>query len=245
VAANGALIAETAPRTGRSPKDKFIVRDAETAEQVAWGGANQPIEPAVAGRLQARIAQYLREREAFVIDTWAGADPAHRLGVRVVAGYAWHALFARQLFLRTTPAEGTRFVPGLTVLAAPDFVCDPVRDGVPSSTAIILDVGRRVVTIAGTRYAGEIKKSVFGYLNYVLPAQGVFTMHCSANVGTGGDVALFSGLSGTGKSTLSADPERQLIGDDEHGWGESGVFNFEGGCYAFTSTQFLKGRIEQ
>ncbi len=230
--ANGALAAETTPRTGRSPKDKFIVRDAETAKRVAWGGFNQPIAPDLAGRLQERVAAYLRERETFIVDAAAGADPAHRLGVRVVAEYAWHALFAHQLFLRTRPAERVGFQPGFTVLVAPDFRCDPARDGVNSDVAIILDFGRRIVTIAGTRYAGEIKKSVFSYLNYILPAEGVFPMHCSANVGPAGDVALFFGLSGTGKTTLSADPERMLIGDDEHGWGDQGVFNFEGGCYA-------------
>ncbi len=232
LAANGALDAETAPRTGRSVKDKFIVRDAATDGPVAWGGANQPIDPAVAGRLQERVEDYLRGRETYVVDAWAGADPAHRLGVRVVAEYAWHALFARQLFLRTTPGDRAGFQPGFTVLAAPDFRCDPTRDGVRSEVAVILDFGRRTVTIAGTRYAGEIKKSVFSYLNYVLPAAGVFPMHCSANVDADGDTALFFGLSGTGKTTLSADPTRALIGDDEHGWGRDGVFNFEGGCYA-------------
>jgi len=230
--ANGALTAETAPRTGRSVRDKFIVRDADTAVRVAWGGFNQPIEPDVAGRLEDRVADYLRGRETFLVDAWASADRAHQLGVRVVAEYAWHALFARQLFLRTTPAERAGFAPGFTVLAAPDFRCDPARDGVNSDVAIIMDFDRRIVTIAGTRYAGEIKKSVFSYLNYVLPAEDVFPMHCAANTGADGDVALFFGLSGTGKTTLSADPARRLIGDDEHGWADTGVFNFEGGCYA-------------
>src|SRR5919204_4751829 len=232
LASNGALNAETAPRTGRSPQDKLIVQDADTSARVAWGGPNQPIDPDVAGRLQERIARYLRERETFVVDAWAGADPAHRLGVRVVAEYAWHTLFARQLFLRTSLEERAAFQPGFTVLAAPDFLCDPERDGVKSETAIILDFGRRVVTIAGTRYAGEIKKSVFSYLNFVLPARGVLPMHCSANVGPKGDCAIFFGLSGTGKTTLSADGSRTLIGDDEHGWSPRGIFNFEGGCYA-------------
>jgi phosphoenolpyruvate carboxykinase (ATP) len=232
LSAQGALVADTAPRTGRSVKDKFIVRDRLTAERVAWGGFNTPIEPDVAGRLQQRIEDYLRDRQTFVVDAWAGANPAYRLGVRVVAEYAWHALFARQLFLRALPHDLARFTPGFTVLAAPDFRCDPERDGVRSDAAIILDFGRRVVTIAGTHYAGEIKKSVFSYLNYVFPEAGILPMHCSANVGVGGDVALFFGLSGTGKTTLSADPERRLIGDDEHGWGDDGVFNFEGGCYA-------------
>ncbi len=231
-AANGALNAETAPRTGRSVKDKFIVRDAATDARVAWGGFNTPIEPKVAARLSARVREYLQERETFVVDAWASADPKHRLGVRVVAEYAWHALFAHQLFLRTTPEERADFEPGFTILVAPDFHCDPVRDGVNSDVAIIMDFGRRTVTIAGTRYAGEIKKSVFSYLNYVLPAENVFPMHCAANIGRGSDVALFFGLSGTGKTTLSADPNRRLIGDDEHGWSEDGIFNFEGGCYA-------------
>jgi phosphoenolpyruvate carboxykinase (ATP) len=232
LSAQGALLAETAPRTGRSVKDKFIVRDAGTSDRVAWGGFNTPIDPEVAGKLQERIAAYLSERQTFVVDAWAGAHPAHRLGVRVVAEYAWQALFARQLFMRTSAAEQLEFEPGFTVLAAPEFVCDPDRDGVRSGTAIILDFSRRLVTIAGTKYAGEIKKSVFSYLNFVLPQSDVLPMHCSANVGADGDVALFFGLSGTGKTTLSADPMRRLIGDDEHGWGADGVFNFEGGCYA-------------
>src|SRR5579875_2140615 len=234
LADNGALAAETGSRTGRSAKDKFIVRDADTAARVAWGGLNQPIDPDVAGRLQDRVRAYLYERETYVVDAWAGADPAHHLGVRVVAEYAWHALFAHQLFLRTSPQERAGFEPGFTVLTAPDFKCDPQRDGVRSEVAVILDFGRRTVTIAGTQYAGEIKKSVFSYLNYVLPAQDVFPMHCSANVGPRGDVALFFGLSGTGKTTLSSDPTRRLIGDDEHGWSDEGIFNFEGGCYAKT-----------
>ncbi|HVC80040.1 MAG TPA: phosphoenolpyruvate carboxykinase (ATP) [Chloroflexota bacterium] len=232
LATNGALCSDTTPRTGRSPRDKFIVRDDETADRVAWGPDAQPIDPEVAARLAERVAAYLDQRHAYVVDAWAGADPAHRLGVRVVAEYAWHALFARQLFIRLGPDEGRDFAPGFTVLAAPDFRCDPARDGTRSEVAVILDFARRLVTIAGTRYAGEIKKSVFSYLNYVLPAEGVFPMHCGANVGPAGDVALFFGLSGTGKTTLSADPERSLIGDDEHGWGDNGVFNFEGGCYA-------------
>ena len=232
LATNGALCSDTTPRTGRSPRDKLIVRDAETADRVAWGPGTQPIDPEIAARLAERVAAYLDQRHAYVVDAWAGADPTHRLGVRVVAEYAWHALFARQLFIPLDQDEGSDFAPGFTVLAAPDFRCDPARDGVRSEVAIILDFGRKLVIIAGTRYAGEIKKSVFSYLNYVLPAEGVFPMHCGANVGPSGDVALFFGLSGTGKTTLSADPERSLIGDDEHGWGDSGVFNFEGGCYA-------------
>jgi len=232
LSATGAVVSETAPRTGRSPKDKFIVRDALTADRVAWGGHSTPIDPDVAGRLQARILNYLYDRNVYVVDAWAGANPTYRLGVRVVTEYAWQAQFAHQLFLRTLPEEQRGFVPGFTVLVAPEFQCDPSRDGVRSSAAIILDFGRKVVTIAGTKYAGEIKKSVFSYLNYVLPDRDVLPMHCSANVGADGRSALFFGLSGTGKTTLSADPDRKLVGDDEHGWCDDGIFNFEGGCYA-------------
>jgi phosphoenolpyruvate carboxykinase (ATP) len=232
LSSTGALVAETAPRTGRSAKDKFIVSDTSTSDRVAWGGFNAPIEPEVAARLQDRIITHLSERKTYVVDAWAGADPNYRLGVRVVGEYAWHALFAHQLFLRTSAEEQTAFVPGFTVLVAPDFKCVPARDGVRSEAAIILDFGRRLVTIAGTKYAGEIKKSVFSYLNYMLPDRNVLPMHCSANVGADGNVALFFGLSGTGKTTLSADPDRRLVGDDEHGWSSTGVFNFEGGCYA-------------
>ena len=232
LASTGALVAETAPRTGRSPKDKFIVCDATTVDRVAWGGFNTKIAPEAAARLQERIAQYLQQRQTYVVDAWAGADPTYRLGVRVVAEYAWHALFAHQLFLRTSEQEQQDFLPGFTVLVAPELKCDPERDGVRSEAAIILDFGRRLVTIAGTKYAGEIKKSVFSYLNFVLPERDVLPMHCSANVGADGNVALFFGLSGTGKTTLSADPARSLVGDDEHGWSSAGVFNFEGGCYA-------------
>jgi phosphoenolpyruvate carboxykinase (ATP) len=232
LSASGAVTAETAPRTGRSVRDKFIVRDETTTDRVAWGGFNTPIDSETAGRLQDRVAAYLRDRQTFIVDAWAGADPSYRLGVRVVAEHAWHALFARQLFLRTTPEEQQDFLPGFTVLVAPEFVCNPGRDGVNSEAAIVMDFGRRTVTIAGTRYAGEIKKSVFSYLNYVLPARGVLPMHCSVNVGESGDAAVFFGLSGTGKTTLSADRARRLVGDDEHGWSSVGVFNFEGGCYA-------------
>ncbi|MGH2347315.1 MAG: phosphoenolpyruvate carboxykinase (ATP), partial [Chloroflexota bacterium] len=183
LAANGAVCSNTTPRTGRSVKDKFIVQDEETRDRVVWGPGTQPIDPEVAARLAARVAMYLDERRAYVVDAWAGAEPTHRLGVRVVAEYAWHALFARQLFIRLGPADQAAFEPGFTVLAAPDFRCDPARDGTNSEVAVILDFGRKLVTIAGTRYAGEIKKSVFSYLNYVLPAQDVFPMHCGANVG--------------------------------------------------------------
>jgi phosphoenolpyruvate carboxykinase (ATP) len=232
LASNGALVAATGARTGRSPKDKFIVRTPQNATRIAWGKINQPIEPEVFERFHARLSAYLQGREVFVLDAWAGADPAHRLPIRVVAEYAWHELFARQLFIRMTPEEQVMNKPAFTVIDAPEFLAVPELDGLRSETAILVNFEQGLILISGTKYAGEIKKSIFGVLNYVLPQQNVFPMHCSANIGAMGDVALFFGLSGTGKTTLSADPERRLIGDDEHGWGDHGVFNFEGGCYA-------------
>jgi phosphoenolpyruvate carboxykinase (ATP) len=232
LASNGALVATTGARTGRSPKDKFIVRTPDNADRIAWGKINQPIEPAIFERFLARVSAYLQGREAFVLDAWVGADPAHRLPVRVIAEYAWHELFARQLFIRMTLEEQETNNPAFTVIATPEFLAVPELDGTRTETAILVNFEQGVIIISGTRYAGEIKKSIFGVMNYVLPQQGIFPMHCSANVGATGDVALFFGLSGTGKTTLSTDPERPMIGDDEHGWGENGVFNFEGGCYA-------------
>ncbi len=232
LASNGALVAATGERTGRSPKDKFIVRTPENMNRIAWGKINQPIEPAVFDRFLARVSAYLQGREVFVLDAWAGADPAHRLPIRVVAEYAWHELFARQLFIRMTPEEQAVNRPAFTVIAAPEFLAVPDIDGLRSETAILVNFEQGLIIISGTKYAGEIKKSIFGVLNYVLPLQDIFPMHCSANIGGTGDVALFFGLSGTGKTTLSTDPDRPMIGDDEHGWGVNGVFNFEGGCYA-------------
>ncbi len=232
LAANGALVATTGLRTGRSPKDKFIVRNPENAAKIAWGKINQPLEPAVFDRFHARLSAYLQGRDVFVLDAWAGADPAHRLPIRVVAEYAWHELFARQLFIRMTPEEQIRNKPAFTVISVPEFLAVPEVDGTRTEVAVLVNFEQGLILIAGTKYAGEIKKSIFGVLNYILPQQQVFPMHCSANIGSTGDVALFFGLSGTGKTTLSTDPDRQLIGDDEHGWGDRGVFNFEGGCYA-------------
>lgn len=230
----GALVAYTGERTGRSPKDRFIVRDEQTESVVNWGNVNQPIEPAAFNRVFERVVDHLGKRELFVSDGEACADPAHRLRVRVVAEKAWHALFARCLFLRPMREELAQFQPEWHILAAPE--CRATADGTgPGSSVFVgLDFSRRLVVIAGTHYAGEIKKSVFSVLNYLLPQRGVFPMHCSANIGTHSDVALFFGLSGTGKTTLSADPDRRLIGDDEHGWADDGVFNIEGGCYAKT-----------
>jgi phosphoenolpyruvate carboxykinase (ATP) len=233
---SGALVATTGKHTGRSPRDKFFVNHpgSTSAKHIWWGKHNQPIDPVHVERLWGRLAGYLHNCDLFVLDAWAGAHPQARLPLRVITEFAWHSLFARQLFRRTTPAEQAVHGPALTIIAVPSFHADPAHEGTNSETAIVLDLERNVVLICGTHYAGEIKKSVFGVLNYLLPQQRIFPMHCSANVGSDGDVALFFGLSGTGKTTLSADPDRSLIGDDEHGWAEDGVFNFEGGCYAKT-----------
>lgn len=226
LAANGALVALTGKRTGRSPRDKFVVQNA-AAEGVEWGSVNQPFDPERYAALLKRVLEYASGRELFALRTSAGADTATMLPVEVIAERAWHSLFARQLFRE--PAEGAQ---PWTVLAFPGFMAVPERDGTHSETAVIVDFERREVLIVGTEYAGEIKKSIFTVMNLLLPAQDVLPMHCSASVGASDDVALFFGLSGTGKTSLSSDPERRLLGDDEHGWGEGGVFNFEGGCYA-------------
>jgi phosphoenolpyruvate carboxykinase (ATP) len=234
LAANGALVSETGERTGRSPDDKFIVENGATRDRVDWGSVNRPVAQEVFNGLLRKAAAYLESRdEIFVLDAHAGADPAYTLNVQIVAERAWHALFARQLFRRPTLEELESFEPDWTVVSAPGFRTDPDRDGTNSDVFVGVDFEKRVVLICGTEYAGEIKKSIFTVLNFVLPVEhGVFPMHCSANVGREGDVALFFGLSGTGKTSLSADPERRLIGDDEHGWTDRGIFNFEGGCYA-------------
>ncbi len=228
----GALVANTGARTGRSPRDRFLVNDPSCAGDIWWGPVNRPVEPAVFDRLHDRARAYLQNRDLFVLDGWACADPRHRLRVRVVAEQAWHALFARCLLLRPPPDEVPHPAPDLTILAAGGMSADPATDGTRSETFILLHLARGLVLIGGTHYAGEIKKAVFSVLNYLLPRRGVFPMHCSANIGPQGDTALFFGLSGTGKTTLSADPQRRLVGDDEHGWSDSGVFNIEGGCYA-------------
>lgn len=228
----GALVFRTGKYTGRSPKDKFLVREPSVEAEIDWGPVNQPFEPSGYDALEARVIRHLAERELFVEDAYAGTDPEHRLAIRVVCERAYHALFSRQLFVEPTRDELAGHEPRLTILAAPDFQAVPERDGTRSEVFIIANLAKGRVLIGGTLYAGEIKKSVFSVLNTWLPRVGVMPMHCSANVGVRGDVAVFFGLSGTGKTTLSADPLRHLIGDDEHGWGENGVFNFEGGCYA-------------
>jgi phosphoenolpyruvate carboxykinase (ATP) len=229
----GALVVDTTPYTGRSPKDKFVVRDGTTETHVAWGQVNQPFERAKLDALFERVRAHLASRELWVQDLRAGADPRQRLPLRLVTESPWHALFARNLFLRVEGAdELAAHRPEFHIVHAPSFLADPGRDGTRSEAFVVLDFTKKIILIGGTKYAGEIKKSIFTVLNFLLPLRGVFPMHCSANVGKDGDVALFFGLSGTGKTTLSADPERPLIGDDEHGWSDDGVFNFEGGCYA-------------
>ena len=234
LAASGALVSRTGKRTGRSPSDKFVVKreGRESAARVAWGKVNQPIAPERFERLRTRVNAYLQGRDLFVLDAYAGADRRYGLPIRLITELAWHDLFAHQLFLRLDEHALATHTPGWTIISAPRFFADPSVDGTKSETAVILDFEQKLTLICGTEYAGEIKKSLFSVLNYVLPLQGVLPMHCSANSGPEGDVALFFGLSGTGKTTLSADPQRRLIGDDEHGWSDHGVFNFEGGCYA-------------
>jgi len=232
LAANGALVAVTGARTGRSPKDKFTVDDAVTHDVVDWGKVNKPFSPEKFEALLGRVVEHLKERELFVQDLYCGADAAYQLPIRVISEYAWHALFVRDLFVRPDAAALATHVPEFTVVAAPEFQGVPERDGTGTSAFILVDFTRRIVLIGGTKYAGEIKKSIFGVMNFIVPNRDVLPMHCSANVGADGVTALFFGLSGTGKTTLSADPARRLIGDDEHGWGPTGIFNFEGGCYA-------------
>ncbi len=229
----GPFVAVTTPHTGRSPKDKFVVREASSEQDVDWGAVNQPMTEAHFETLLADVRGYLNSQdELFVQDLYCGADPAFRLSCRYVTPNAWHANFVRNMFIRPDIAELAAFAPNFSILHAPEFQGDPAKHGTRTSTFIVLHLAKRMILIGGTRYAGELKKSMFTVMNYLLPKQGVLSMHCSANIGPAGDTALFFGLSGTGKTTLSADPERELIGDDEHGWSDAGVFNFEGGCYA-------------
>ncbi|MBV9290017.1 MAG: phosphoenolpyruvate carboxykinase (ATP), partial [Hyphomicrobiales bacterium] len=231
IAAHGPLVADTGVHTGRSPKDKFIVRDAAT-DPVVWWDNNNSISAEHFDALLADFLAHARGKALFAQDLYAGADPAFRVKTRVFAEYAWHSLFIRNLLIRPAPDELASFAPELTIVDLPSFRANPDRHGARSETVIACDFTRKIILIGATSYAGEMKKAVFSYLNYALPSRGVMPMHCSANTGKDGDTAIFFGLSGTGKTTLSADPHRTLIGDDEHGWGKSGVFNFEGGCYA-------------
>ncbi|MDP2390420.1 MAG: phosphoenolpyruvate carboxykinase, partial [Acidobacteriota bacterium] len=228
----GPLVVRTGHHTGRSPQDKFIVREPGSEDNVWWGKVNRPIEPAQFDLLRRDIVAHLKNQELFVQDLYAGADAEYRLPVRFIQEYAWHSLFVRNLFIVPPAGDLAGFDPQFTVLTAPTFKADPARHGTRSEVAIAVNFASREVLICGTSYAGENKKSIFTVLNYLLPLRHVLAMHCSANIGPDGDTALFFGLSGTGKTTLSSDPERQLIGDDEHGWSDRGVFNFEGGCYA-------------
>jgi len=229
----GPFVAVTSPHTGRSPNDKFVVKEPGSEADVDWGKVNQPISPEHWATLKADVQQYLNARnELFVQDLYCGADSATRLSVRYILPNAWHAAFVRNMFIRPAVEELATFLPNFTVYHAPEFQADPAKHGTRTGTFIVLNLAERAILIGGTRYAGELKKSMFTVMNYLLPKQGVLSMHCSANIGAEGDTALFFGLSGTGKTTLSADPSRGLIGDDEHGWSSTGTFNFEGGCYA-------------
>ena len=233
LAAEGPLVARTGQHTGRSPNDKFVVREPQSEPHIHWGSVNRPIDESKFDALHRDMMAYVQDQELYVLDAWAGTDPKFRLPIRVITEFAWHSLFARNMFLpEDDPARRASHRPEFTVINLPRFKADPAKHGSRSDVAIFVNFGRKMVLIAGTEYAGETKKSIFTILNYTLPLQGVLSMHCSANIGADDDTALFFGLSGTGKTTLSSDPRRRLIGDDEHGWSDTGVFNFEGGCYA-------------
>jgi phosphoenolpyruvate carboxykinase (ATP) len=234
LAQQGTLVVRTGQYTGRSPNDKYVVREPSSEDQIWWGEVNQAFDEERYRSLRARLTAYLQGKDLYVEDCYVGADPATQLPIRVVTESAWHKLFARNMFLRERdPEKLARHVPDFHVIHAPGFNADPQLDGTRSEVFVLVHFGNRETIIGGSAYAGEIKKSMFTVMNYLLPLQGVLSMHCSANYGKDeNDVAIFFGLSGTGKTTLSADPERTLIGDDEHGWSDEGVFNFEGGCYA-------------
>ena len=234
LADNGAFSAFTGKYTGRTPKDRFMVKDSITAGPVNWGDVNQPFDPVKFDAIFERVLDYVRGRELFVQDLNCGADPTYRLPIRVINNQAWQNLFVRCMFIRPSKEELKNHQPEFTVVGVPDFLADPARDGSRSEAFIAVNFSRKLVLVVGSGYAGEMKKSIFSVMNFLLPHRNVFPMHCSANVGKDGVTALFFGLSGTGKTTISADPERRLIGDDEHGWSPNGIFNFEGGCYAKT-----------
>jgi phosphoenolpyruvate carboxykinase (ATP) len=231
---DGAFVTATGEYTGRSPRDKFMVEDPAIEKDIWWGPVNQRIGADKFEIVHRRMMDYLRGKEVFVQDCYAGADPTYRLPVRIVTENAWHSLFARNMFIVPPVDAAAGFKPEWTVIQAPDFHSVPETDGTKSEVCILVSIPRKMVLIGGSHYTGEIKKSIFGVMNWILPALGVMTMHCSANIGPRGDTAIFFGLSGTGKTTLSSDSTRTLIGDDEHGWSDNGVFNFEGGCYAKT-----------
>ncbi len=228
----GPLVVRTGQFTGRSPNDKFIVKEPSSQDNIWWGKVNRPFAADRFEELHRRMASYLQGKDVFVQDCWCGADPDHRMPVRVITQYAWHSLFAHNMFIQATPAELSTFQPEFVIIDCPGFHAFPDYDHTHSDVFILVDFGKKMVLIGGTEYAGEIKKSAFTSMNYFLPFKEVMPMHCSANIGQNGDTAIFFGLSGTGKTTLSADASRTLIGDDEHGWSDNGIFNFEGGCYA-------------
>ena len=233
ITAGGPFCVTTGKYTARAPKDKYIVKESGCADKIWWNDTNNvAVSEELFDRMLAKLEKYLSDKDIFARDCYAGADPQNRLSVRVYTEYAWHNIFANSLFIRPTAEELKGFAPDFTVIDAPGCKADPAVDGTRGEAFIILNFKRRMVIIGGTAYAGEIKKSIFSVMNYLLPLKGVMTMHCSANVGKNQDTAIFFGLSGTGKTTLSSDPLRRLIGDDEHGWSDNGVFNFEGGCYA-------------
>lgn len=233
LSSTGALRATTGKYTGRSPKDKFFVAEPSVMDDIAWGSVNRPIEEEKFNKLLDKVLTYLQgQNELYLFQGFAGADKASQLSIQVLNEYAWHNLFSHQLFIRPTEEELKNHQTEFTIVSAPNFKADPAVDGTNSEAFILVSLEQKIVLIGGTEYAGEIKKSIFTIMNYLLPKKGIFSMHCSSNVGEDGDVALFFGLSGTGKTTLSADPNRRLIGDDEHGWSDNGVFNIEGGCYA-------------
>jgi phosphoenolpyruvate carboxykinase (ATP) len=229
---SGGLSVKTGKFTGRSPDDRYIVDDETTHDKIDWGKINHPISVSNFDKIFNRMKKHVQGKEFYVFDGFVGADPDSRLAIRVITDKAWHSLFANQIFIRPTQKELKNHDPEFTLLSVNDFGAMPETEGTRAETFIILNFNKRIILIGSTSYAGEIKKAMFSTLNYLLPQKGVFPMHCSANVGKDGNSALFFGLSGTGKTTLSADPERRLVGDDEHGWSDSNIFNFEGGCYA-------------
>jgi phosphoenolpyruvate carboxykinase (ATP) len=237
---DGQLVVATGKHTGRSPNDKFFVREPSSEARIDWGASNRALDQAHFDALLERVAAYLANKEIYALDCHVGADARYRLPIRIITEFAWQSVFARALLIDDADQDDA-FAPEFTVIDAALFEAQPARDGTNSETFILIDFGRRLILIGGTRYAGEIKKSVFTLMNYLMPLRDVLSMHCSANVGADGDVAIFFGLSGTGKTTLSADPHRPLVGDDEHGWSSDGIFNFEGGCYA----KVIKLRAEQ
>ena len=234
LAQGGALVTVTGQHTGRSPRDRFVVEEASTKDDIWWGNVNVPISEDHFDGLLKKMQGHLQGRDVFVQDCYAGADEKYRLAVRVVTEEAWHSLFARNMFIQPDPRDLPGFTPAWTVLQAPSLEADPAVDGTTSGTFVVVNMARQMVLVGGSGYAGEIKKSIFSVMNFLLPPRDVLPMHCSANIGPEGNSAIFFGLSGTGKTTLSADSARTLIGDDEHGWGPDGIFNFEGGCYAKT-----------